>query len=100
MTPTPTPKTKVPTASAISRLLSTAGFTRAVSKLRGGVSGFDVSKYGDGEVEVRYASVSMGTSNEYRYACLAQYAKTITEAGFTVETDPKLPRLIVTAKEG
>ena len=89
---------KTPTASSISRLLSGAGFTRAVSKLRGGVSGFSVSKAGADAVEVRYSSVTMGASNQYRYAQLAKYGEAITKAGFAVRTDLGLPRLIVTAK--
>lgn len=89
---------KTPTASAISRLLAGAGHTRAISKLRGGVSGFSVSKLGADAVDVRYSSVMMGMSNTYRYTQLARYAGTIIEAGFTVRTDLGLPRLIVTAK--
>lgn len=93
-----TPKT--PTASGISRLLATAGFTRAVSKLRRGVSGYSVSKYGAGpEVEVRYSSVTMGTSMTQRLAQLTRYARAIDAAGYAVEMRPELPRLIVTAKE-
>lgn len=97
----PATKPKTPTASGISRLLGKAGHTRAVSKLRGGVSGYSVSKLGAGpEVEVRYSSITMGTSNDYRYARLAKYAETISEAGFEVRTMLDIPRLIVTAKEG
>lgn len=90
---------KTPTASGISRLLAAAGHTRAISKLHGGVSGFSVSRLGPDAVEVRYSSVSMGTSNQYRYGRLAEYADTIAAAGFNVRTALDLPRLIVTAKE-
>lgn len=94
-----TPKT--PTAQGISRLLAAAGFTRAVSKLRGGRSGFSVSKHGTDSVEVRYASVTMGTPDSYRYVQLAKYVTPILLAGYAVETDLDIPRLIVTAeKEG
>lgn len=91
--------TKTPTPQGISRLLAAAGHTRAVSKLRGGISGFSVSKFGAGpEVEVRYSSITMGTSNTYRYGQLAKYAATIADAGYEVMTALDLPRLIVTAK--
>jgi hypothetical protein len=109
MTPTPatgeaeamTPKPKTPTPQGISALLRKAGNTRAISKLRGGVSGYSVSKYGAGpEVEVRYSSVTMGTSMQYRCAKLTEYAKAIDCAGYAVEMRPEFPRLIVTAKEG
>jgi hypothetical protein len=92
---------KTPTPQGISALLRRAGFTRAISKLRGGVSGYSVSKVGFYAVEIRYSSVTMSTSNEYRYACLDRYAKAITEAGYAVEIAAAgPPRLIVTAKEG
>ena len=88
---------KQPSPQGISALLRKAGFTRAISKLRGGVSGYSVSKLGAGPaVEVRYSSVTMSTSNMYRYACLAKYAEVIADAGYTVETALDLPRLIVT----
>src|SRR5579859_6263361 len=92
-----TPKSKTPTASGISRLLAAAGFTRAIPLLRGGVSGFGVSGLG-ADVEVRYSSVTIGTSNERRYAELARYAKVLELHGYAVRTDPSLPRLIVTTK--
>jgi hypothetical protein len=91
---------KTPTPSGISRLLASAGHTRAVSKLQGGISGYSVSKYGAGPaVEVRYSSVTMGTSMTHRLAQLARYAKTIAAARYAVEMRPEFPRLIVTAKE-
>ena len=91
---------KPPTPQGISRLLAGAGFTRAVAKLYGGRSGFGVSKHGTDSVQVRYSTVTMGTSPGYRRCKLAEYIKTITEAGYAVEMRPDLPRLIVTAKEG
>jgi hypothetical protein len=91
--------TKSPTPQGISALLRKAGHVRAVSKLRGGVSGYSVSRYGAGpEVEVRYSSVSMGTSMHYRRVKLTEYAKAIDAAGYAVEMRPEFPRLIVTAK--
>lgn len=90
--------TKTPAPQAISALLRKAGFTRAISKLRGGASGFGVSKLGIDAVEVRYASITMGTSNERRLTQLAKYAEAIEAAGFAVKTDTALPRLIVTTK--
>ena len=93
-------KPRTPTASGISRLLAAAGHTRAVSKLRGGVSGYSVSKYGAGPaIEVRYSSISMGVSDEYRCSMLIRYVKTIAEAGYAAEPLIGPPRLIVTAKE-
>ena len=89
---------KPPTPQGISALLKRAGFVRAVSKLRGGVSGFSVSKLGAGpEVEVRYSSVTMGTSSEHRLMHLARYARVLGLHGYAVETDASWPRLIVTA---
>ena len=90
--------TKTPTASGVRRLLAAAGFTRAASKLRGGVSGFSVSKLGPDSVEVRYSSITMGMSNSYRYVQLAKYVTPLLVAGYKVETARDLPRLIVTAK--
>lgn len=91
-------KPKTPTPSGISRLLAAAGFTRAIPKLRGGASGFGVSKLAADAVEVRYSSITMGTSNERRLTQLAKYAEAIEAAGFAVKTDTALPRLIVTTK--
>jgi hypothetical protein len=79
-------------------LPAAAEFPRAVSKLRGGVSGFSVSKLGADSVEVRYSSITMGISNSYRYVQLAKYVTPLLVAGYRVETARDLPRLIVTAK--
>jgi hypothetical protein len=89
-----------PSPQGISALLRKAGHTRAISKLRGGVSGYSVHKLSEGKVEVTYSSITMGTSNAYRYERLAKYADTIDDAGYEVVTMLDLPRLIVTAKEG
>lgn len=91
--------TNAPTPQAISALLRKAGFVRAISLLRGGVSGYSVSKYGAGpDVEVRYSSVSMGTSNEHRLMHLARYERVLSMHGYAVETDAQACRLIVTTK--
>jgi hypothetical protein len=89
-----TPKPKVPTASGISRLLSAAGHTRAVVKLRGGCSGFRVSNADPGAVWVWHYSV-LGTSRNREAEMLAKYATVITDAGYAVETYTH-DRLIVT----
>ena len=97
---TPIPKTKVPTASGISRLLSTAGFTRAVVKMRGGRSGFAVaSGRHEGMVTVRYCAM-LGTSRsaEQYEQWHEQYAETIAAAGYATDIDDL--GVIVTAKEG
>ena len=90
---------KTPTASGISRLLSGAGFDRAVIKVgRGSHSGFVVRKAvgTDDAVRVRYYSLSMGTSPERHKEWRARYAKTLTDAGWTVEAGEY--ELIVTPK--
>ena len=93
--------TKTPTASGISRLLASAGHARAVVKMRGGRSGYKVTEdYMDRRrVRVRHQFWAMGGQSDERYrAELDRYAKTITEAGWTVEAGTY--ELIVTAKEG
>jgi hypothetical protein len=91
-----TPKT--PTASGISRLLSAAGHTRAVVKLRGGCSGFRVSNADPGTVWAWHYSM-LGTSRNCEAGMLARYATVITDAGYAVESDAARDRLIVTAKQ-
>lgn len=78
---------KPPTPQGISALLAKAGHTRAVRKMRGGCSGFVVSAdYSHwGAVRVRHHFWSMGARPEQAKAKLAAYAKTITDAGWTVE---------------
>lgn len=89
---------KTPSASAISRLLSAAGFEKAVVKMRGGCSGFDVhADSSTGNVRVKHYSNTMGPSSDP--LALTAYAKAITEAGYDV-LKPSPRFLIVTAKEG
>ena len=89
---------KPPTPQAISRLLSAAGHTRAVVKLRGGCSGFRTSTADPGTVWVWHYSM-LGTSRNHEAEMLARYAAAITDAGYAVEVDADRDRLIVTAKE-
>ena len=92
-----TPKT--PTASGISRLLATAGHRRAAVEVRargGHCSGFRVTKNYSSGVRVRHVFLTGGRQDPEPH--LAGYAKTITEAGWTVEAGTY--ELIVTAKEG
>ena len=93
-----TASSKTPTASSISRLLSGAGFTRAVVAKRGGCSGFIVRKcYSrDDAVRVRHHVWTMAGDDRRLRAALAKYAKTLTKAGFAVEAGEY--ELIVTAK--
>jgi hypothetical protein len=93
-----TPKPKPPSASGISRLLSAAGHTRAVVKLRWGCSGFRTSNADPGTVWVWHYSM-LGTSRNHEAGMLAKYATAITDAGYAVETDAARDLLIVTAKE-
>jgi len=93
-----TPNPKPPTASGISRLLSAAGHTRAVVKMRGGCSGFRASTADPGTVWVWHYSM-LGASRNREAGMLARYATAITDAGWAVETDADRDRLIVTAKE-
>jgi hypothetical protein len=87
-----TPKT--PTPQGISALLRKAGHSRAVIKIRGGRAGFDVhTDLSTGNVKVEHYALTMGGYSEVK---LAEYAKTITEAGWTVEAGTY--ELIVTAK--
>jgi len=79
---------KTPTASGISRLLASAGFTRSESAGRAGqCSGFEVRKnYGRPDsVRVRFYS-RMSASWELHQSKISGYAKAITEAGWSVET--------------
>lgn len=97
LTPGNAASAKTPTASGISRLLG-AEHTRAVVRLRGGRSGFTVADIGDGIVWVEYfASISSRTGTRC-LEMLAGYAKTIRDAGYTVETSTERKRLTVTAK--
>ena len=94
---------KTPTPQGISHLLKLAGFDRAVRATQSGArharSGFMVSKdlRRDGAVMVRHSFLLRSTPEQHA-AKLAAYAKTITEAGWTVEAGTY--ELIVTAKEG
>ncbi len=94
-----TPNT--PTPQGISRLLTAAGFTRAVIKVRGGTSGFCVhTDYSTGNVKVEHYSQTMtGYSEVHSEPHLAAYARAITDAGYEV-LKPSPRWIIVTAKEG
>lgn len=90
---------KTPTASGISRLLAKAGFKRAAVEVRGRGghgSGFRVTKNYSGGVRVRHVFLTGGRQDPEPH--LARYAKTITEAGWTVEAG--IYELVVTAKDG
>jgi len=93
-----TPKPKTPTASGISRLLATAGFDRAVISIRGGNSGFQVTKCRarEGGVKVRVYFQLSHPDESYR-AMLRRYAKAIEAAGYCTESGTY--HLVVTAKE-
>ncbi len=101
MTPTtPTPPStgkaatmtpKPPTPQGISALLKRAGYDRSVSRSfrsGGSTSGFRVGKdhRRDNAVEVTHHFWSMGAKSEQYAVKLAEYAKVITDAGWTVET--------------
>ena len=86
--------TRPPTPQGISRLLAKAGFERAVIKIRGGTSGFDVhTDYSTGNVKVEHYSQ---VSNGYSEVKLAAYARAIADAGYEV-LKPSPRWLIVTA---
>lgn len=85
---------KQPTPQGISRLLKDAGFTRAVQTSRATLnhsftSGFRVTKDRNDEKAVRvrhtFASRAASLSSGLHKAKLAAYAKTIAEAGWSVE---------------
>ncbi|HLK77209.1 MAG TPA: hypothetical protein VKU77_26605 [Streptosporangiaceae bacterium] len=88
-----------PTPQGISALLRRAGFTRSVERTRDGCSGFVVTRHPASEhaVHVRHSFFLMNADRDgnRRKAKLAAYAKTITEAGWTVEAGEH--ELIVTA---
>jgi hypothetical protein len=85
-----------PTPQSISALLRKAGFTRAVVRIRGGISGYRVSNADPGTVWVwHYTMFGTRTSEA---AKRAQYAETITSAGYVVEDDTGRDRLIVAAE--
>ena len=89
--------TKTPTASGISRLLAKAGFKRAAVEVRGRGghrSGFRVTKNYSSGVRVRHVFLTGGRQDPNIH--LARYARTITEAGWTVEAGTY--ELIVSAK--
>ena len=95
-----TPKPKTPTASGISRLLASAGFERSKTAGLGptALSGYRVTQdhaHAD-SVRVRYLFLLALGSSARREQMIAAYAKTITEAGWTVEAGTY--ELIVTAK--
>jgi hypothetical protein len=89
--------TSKPTPQGISALLRKAGFDRAVFDRFTLTSGFRVTKdhRRDGTVRVDYRVAIRMPENAVR-DLLAAYAKTITEAGWTVEAGTY--ELIVTAK--
>jgi len=90
---------KTPTPSGISRLLAAAGHSRAVIKISGGRAGFDVhTDYSTGAVKVEHYSNTMGGSGNYSEVKLAEYAKTITEAGYDV-IKPSPRWILVNAKD-
>jgi hypothetical protein len=89
-----------PTPQGISALLRKAGFTRAVIGIRGGNSGFKVTKCRAREnaVEVRqYFQLSVSSLEPYRDK-LRRYAEVIEAAGYGTEAGTY--HLIVTAKGG
>jgi hypothetical protein len=96
----PMTETKNPTPQGISALLRKAGFNRSERQGRAGgsSSGFRVGTdwTRTGAVRVRHVFWSMGGGDAAPW--LAKYARTITEAGWTVEAGTY--ELIVTAKEG
>jgi len=89
---------KQPTPHGISRLLGYAGFKRADRDSLTS-SGFEVNGLSAGRVEVRWRPMSMGTSDAQRWARLDEYAKAITETGYSAERDEHVCRLIVTARK-
>jgi hypothetical protein len=93
-----TNKPKVPTASGISRLLAAAGFDRAIIKVRGGRSGFQVTKCNTREdaVKVRQYFYLSGTATVGYRDRLRRYANAIEAAGYSVEVYAR--HLIVTTK--
>lgn len=88
---------KPPTPQGVSALLKRAGFARAVIQMRGGCSGFRVTKdHGrEGRVRVRHHTWTMASDDARHQRELARYAKTITEAGWSVEVGTY--ELVVTA---
>jgi hypothetical protein len=107
-----TPKPKTPTASGISRLLSAAGFDRAVITNNSRyhkehTEGFHVRKH-PGSVLVAHWSASVSPSartvafvqaeRRSERVRLEQYAQVIDDAGFCTEITAS-QSLIVTAKE-
>ena len=97
MTPTLTPKPKTPTASGISRLLAKAGHIRAETDRFTLTSGFRVTadRRRSGTVRVDYR-VAHRVPENIPGVFLAAFARTIAEAGWTVEAGTY--ELIVTAK--
>ena len=102
---------KTPTASGISRLLAAAGFERSETRstaIKGWhewSAGYKVSKDYDGCVQVEHRTSSLRSRApgraEEEAARIAEYAETITKAGYGVSVKAgNSPRLIVTAKEG
>jgi hypothetical protein len=89
---------KTPTPHGISRMLGHAGFRRADRDSLTS-SGFEVNSISGGRIEVRWRSLSMGTSDKTRWEWLDKYAKTITGAGYAAERDESAMRLIVTSPE-
>jgi hypothetical protein len=102
---TTTPKSKTPTASGISRLLSAAGFTKSVRSGRmGSSSGYQVAKdygnlYSVNGVAVRHITWSMNPAERVVSEWLGKYADAITAAGYAVNRPEARQILIVTAKE-
>ncbi len=97
----PASKPRTPTASGISRLLATAGFERAVTERFTLMPGFfaTASRARPAAVRVGYRTAHINDhAQATRTDFLAEYAKTITEAGWAVEAGTY--ELIVTAKEG
>jgi hypothetical protein len=93
-----TTETKAPTPQGISALLRKAGFERAVISIRGGTSGYQVTKCRARAeaVKVRQYFTLGGTSlQRYRHE-LRRYAKAIEAAGY--QTEVATYHLIVTAR--
>ena len=89
---------KHPTPQGISRLLASAGFTRTEISRFVQVPGFSVTRDRRDQRTVRVAyRVATRTAVQICKDILAAYAKTITEAGWSVEAGEY--ELTVTARE-
>lgn len=78
---------KNPTPQGISALLKRAGFERAVISIRGGNSGFQVTKcrVRENAVKIRQYFYLGGASDQRYREALRGYAKVIEAAGYQTE---------------